>query len=112
MNTVFGYAVFALLTLTGLHYSIAALLATVIGVLFNFFTTGKIVFENRSPAAIVRFVIAYGVYYVLYVLSIGFLKHLGVDSLIAAAIALPPLSVVSYLLSREFVFRDQRRDLQ
>ncbi|MBL8018088.1 MAG: GtrA family protein [Leptospirales bacterium] len=104
INTVFGYLVFALLTLTGLHYSLAAFLATVIGVIFNFFTTGRIVFENRSPALIFRFFLGYGVYYVLYVISIGLLKHFGLDSLVAAAIALPPLSVVSYLLNKYFVF--------
>ena len=44
LNTLFGYFSFATLIIIGLDYKLAALLATIIGVLFNFQTTGRLVF--------------------------------------------------------------------
>jgi putative flippase GtrA len=107
VNTVFGYGVFALLILLGLHYVIAALLATICGVLFNFKTTGTIVFRNKDNRLIFRF---FGVYLITYLLNIGLLKIFdmyGVGSLIAQAIIVLPLAFVSFLLMRKFVFNIQ-----
>jgi putative flippase GtrA len=105
INTAFGYSVFAVLTLLGFHYSLAALLSTILGIAFNFLTTGKIVFGNQSLIPVVRFLIAYGIYYCLYVLAIGGLRRAGLSSIASGAVALAPLSVVSYWLNRKFVFR-------
>ena len=44
INTLFGYFSFATLIIIGLDYKLAALLATIQGVLFNFQTTGRLVF--------------------------------------------------------------------
>ena len=44
LNTLFGYFLYGSLILIGLNYKYAVLLATIIGVLFNFQTTGRLVF--------------------------------------------------------------------
>ena len=44
LNTLFGYFLYGSLILIGLDYKYAVLLATIIGVLFNFQTTGRLVF--------------------------------------------------------------------
>lgn len=105
INTVFGYGVFALLILLSLHYVIAALLATICGILFNFKTTGTLVFKNRDNRLIFKF---FGVYLITYLLMISLLKVFdlyGVGSLVAGAIIVLPLAVVSFLLMRKFVFK-------
>ena len=38
-NTAFGYSLYALLIFLGLRYDLAILIATILGVLFNFKTT-------------------------------------------------------------------------
>ena len=48
VNTIFGYGVYALLIFLRCDYKIAALAGTVLGVLFNFLTTGRIVFGTRT----------------------------------------------------------------
>lgn len=111
INTVFGYAVFAVFTLIGLHYVLAALLATICGILFNFKTTGTLVFKNRDNRLIFRF---FGVYLITYSLMIGFLKLFdmaGVIPLVAGAIIALPLAVVSFLLMRKLVFKGFKQGL-
>jgi len=41
INTLFSTAVFTLLIFLKLHYSMALLIAAILGILFNFKTTGK-----------------------------------------------------------------------
>jgi putative flippase GtrA len=104
VNTIFGYTVFAGLILLHLHYVIAALIAQICGVLFNFKTTGTLVFKNKNNRLIVRFI---GVYVFTYLLNIGLLKLFdlyGVKSLIAGAIILIPVALVSFALNKIFVF--------
>ena len=104
INTVFYYLVFALFILLQLHYVIAALLAQVCGILFNFQTTGVIVFKNKDNRLIFRF---FGVYLFTYLLNIGLLKIFdiyGVSSLIAQTIIVIPMAIVTFLLMSKFVF--------
>ena len=105
INTIFGYGAFALFILLGLHYVLAALLGQICGILFNFKTTGTIVFKNKDNRLILRF---FGVYLFTYLLSIGSLRVFeiaGIGSLVAAAIMVLPVSFVGFLLQRRFVFK-------
>ena len=43
LNTLFGYFLYGTLILIGLDYKYAVLLATILGDLFNFQTTGRLV---------------------------------------------------------------------
>jgi putative flippase GtrA len=105
INTLFGYGVFALFILLHMHYVLAALLAQICGVLFNFKTYGALVFKNKNNRLILRFI---GVYLVTYLLTIGLIKifnNYGINNLIAGAIILLPVSLIGFLLNRRFVFR-------
>ena len=104
MNTAFGYGVFALFILLNLHYSIAALLSTVCGILFNFRTTGRLVFGSRDNSLLLRFFGVYGVTYVLGVLCLRVSTAYQWNVLMVAALLMPPMAVLSYTLNRVFVF--------
>lgn len=96
INTLFSFAIYALLILLGLHYVLAALISTICGILFNFKTTGTLVFRNRDNRLLLRF---FGVYAFTYLINIGLLKLFdmaGVGSLIAGAIIVLPMAVVSF----------------
>ena len=104
INTLFGYGVFAVFILVGLHYVLAMLFAQICGIIFNFKTTGTVVFKNRNNRLIFRF---FGVYLITYLLNIGALKIFdiyGVSSLIAQAIIALPMAIVSFILLRRLVF--------
>jgi putative flippase GtrA len=112
LNTLFGYFLYGTLILIGLDYKYAVLLATILGVLFNFQTTGKLVFGSKNNKLIFRFVLVYVVTFLLNVevLRIVDAIDIGIEQktkmLIAGAILLLPMAVISFILMKLFVFRE------
>lgn len=107
VNTVFGYGAYALFLLIGLHYVWAALLGTVAGVIFNFFTTGRLVFDRSTSGGLFRFVAVYAVMYLLNVAALWVLDRFGLNPYVSGLILILPMACVSYLLMRRFVFKER-----
>ncbi len=105
LNTGFGYSIFALLVFVNVHYSLAVLISTILGVLFNFKTIGCLVFNNRENALLFKFISVYAATYVLNVLGLKLLGALQLNLYAAGALLLIPVTAVSYLLHRFYVFR-------
>ncbi len=104
LNTLFSLTLYWIMVFFGVHYSLALFIASMLGILFNYKTTGKLVFENDSNKLILRFC---AVYLVTYLLNVGGLKLLllvGVDKYSGAIITTIPLAIVSFVLSKKFVF--------
>ena len=108
INTLFGYIVFASLILLQIHYSIASLLSTILGILFNFFTTGRIVFNNDNPKLLFRFFGVYGITYLFNLLFLRIFDTCKVNLLIAGILLILPSSFLSYTLNKSFVFIENR----
>lgn len=105
VNTLFGYGAYAFFLWIGFHFSAAALLGTVAGVIFNFFTTGRLVFDRaRRFRSALPFVAVYSVVYAINVALLALLEHLGVGPYLAGLILIVPLALISFLLMRRFVF--------
>jgi len=104
MNTAFGYGVFALLTWAGLPYPLAIAGATIVGIAFNFASTGRLVFGDSGVHRLPRFVLAYAVVYGFNVAAVAGLLSLGLDVYVANAIAVVPAAGLSFLLLSRFVF--------
>lgn len=104
LNTAFGYGLFAFFIWIGLHYTLATLLSTIIGILFNFKTYGILVFKNKSNRLIIRFVAVYIVLYLCNVGGIAVLKWIGFSSYIAGLIMIVPAGVLGYILNKKFVY--------
>jgi putative flippase GtrA len=110
VNTAFGFAAFAGFILLGLPREVAVFLGLICGILFNFKTTGTIVFKNKDNRLIFRF---FGVYLSTYLLTIGLLKLFdlyGIGSLVAMAIIVLPVNLLTFLLQRRFVFNTLDED--
>jgi len=105
LNTAFGYGIFAVLIWYGLHYSLAAAISTILGVLFNFKTTGILVFKSHDNSKIIRFVLAYVVVYCVNVMALAILLHLGADTYLAGLILILPLALLAYFLNSQFVYK-------
>ena len=104
INTLFGYGLIALFIFLGFHYAMSAFLATVLGVLFNFKTTGVLVFRNKDNRLLFRFFGVYSVVYVINVLMLKVLDNVGFHMYIAGAFVIIPLAVLSFVLNNSFVF--------
>jgi putative flippase GtrA len=132
INTMFGYGMFVLFIWFGMHYSIALLCANFLGILFNYKTTGYIVFSNKSNRLILQFFLVYGVVYLFnlgelylldssniyeYILSLPILDFLDtlpinqnkVGDVIGQAITLLPNAILSFFLNKIFVFKTSEK---
>lgn len=107
INTAFGYGIFALLIFLNLHYAMAVLLSTILGVLFNFKTTGNLVFENSNNRLIFKFVAVYAIIYFINVASLKVFKLYKIDMYTAGALLLLPMALVAFALNKKLVFRNQ-----
>lgn len=107
INTAVGYSMFALLTYVGLHYAVAVLLSTIIGIFFNFKTFGLFVFGQSNWRLIWRFIAVYGFLYIINVCCI-FILMMYVDSVyVASAITLVFITSLGFVLNRSFVYANR-----
>lgn len=108
LNTAFGYSVYALMLWSGVSYWLAAGIATVAGVLFNFKSTGSIVFHSNENWRIARFLVVYVIVYGTNVLGLAGLLRVGVDAYMGGLLMLLPLALLAYLLNARYVFPDEK----
>jgi len=106
LNTLFGYGAFSLFIYLGLHYSLAALLGTILGILFNFQTVGRLVFSYYRHNLIFKFVAVYGIAYLLNIIGLYFFNLADVSNYLAGAILIIPIAIIAFILNKFFVFPD------
>lgn len=104
LNTAFGYGVFVACLWLGMHYALAGAISTVLGVLFNFKSTGSLVFRSKNNRRLPRFVAVYAVVYLVNVLAVGAMLHVGIPEWLGGLILILPSAILSYVLNRHFVF--------
>ncbi|MBU0762684.1 MAG: GtrA family protein [Candidatus Altiarchaeota archaeon] len=109
LNTIFGYTLYAVLIYSGLHYSIAVLAATIIAVLFNFKTYGRLVFKQNNNSKLMSFIAVYTIVYFVNVLGLAYLDSLGVDNYVGGAAMLIPVGVTAYTLNKKFVYNNGKK---
>ena len=105
LNTIFGYSIYALFVFIGFNFVVASFFATILGILFNFQTIGRLVFQAHNNRLIFRFFAIYGIVFLLGVIFIWLLKLIGFNNYTAGLIALFPNAIISYLLNKFYVYR-------
>jgi putative flippase GtrA len=104
LNFGFYYTIFATLHLLGMTPTQSVVIATFIAVLFNFFTTGQMVFRNRRAQLLPRFISVYVVQTLLNIGSLRLLIALGVPVLVAEALVIGVLAVLTFFALKHLVF--------
>ncbi|MDR0645656.1 MAG: GtrA family protein [Elusimicrobiota bacterium] len=105
LNTAFGYACFVFFVALGFGEILAPLFSTVLGVLFNFKTTGVLVFNNKNNGLLPRFFAVYGIVYLCNVAGLKIALLCGLGNLyVAGLILILPLAFLAFYLNKEFVF--------
>lgn len=108
LNTIFGYSLFAIFIFLNMHYSLAVFLSTLLGVLFNFKTIGKLVFDSHDNSLIFRFIFVYVLLYLINISCLWFFKISGFENMyINGFVLLIPLALISFILNKKFVFRNK-----
>ncbi|MBC7489929.1 MAG: GtrA family protein [Glaciimonas sp.] len=107
MNTIVGYAIYALLVFAKIPYFAALLMATVAGVTFNYFSIGKLVFKTGGGLVIYyKFIAVYVIIYFVNVIGLELaIKFFKTDPYFGQALCVPPSVVLSWLLMSYWVFK-------
>ncbi len=107
VNTAFGFSVYSgLVVLLGMAPSVALLVATVTGVLFNFFTFGGFTFRRLAVRRLPRFVAAYAL---IYAFNLALLEGLRATSslgpVVAQLLCLAVVAPAAYFVLKALVFQ-------
>ena len=108
LNTAFGYGIYVGFLWIGVWPWLALLFATVLGILFNFKTTGYLVFQHRANRGFYLFLLVYGGIYALNTMLLYGLMLLGWSPQIAQAILLGPIALTTFFSLRTFVFSEEQ----
>jgi len=107
LNSLFGYCIFALLIFVGLSYPWALLVGTFLGILFNFKTYGRLVFNSRDNKLIGRFILVYAVMYGFNYTGLTIFQSLGISNYVGGAILTIPSGLLGFFLNKMFVFSNK-----
>ena len=105
VNTVVGYCFFAIFIFFGFHYSLAVLIATILGVLFNFQSYGRIVFKNYSWDFLPRFITVYIIIYFVNLILLLIFDLLVSNLYISGLMVTPFMAYLGYLLNKRYVWK-------
>ena len=105
LNTTFSYSLYSIFLYIGIKYQIANLLALAFGIIFSFTTQGTIVFNNATKITFIKFVLAWISIYSLNITLIGLLIRAPMSPYLAGAIAIFPVTFLSYFILKVIVFK-------
>ena len=107
LNTVFGYAIYAVMIFISAPYLVALFVATVMGVIFNYFSFGRMVFRGHGGRFVFgKFIIAYAAIYgvnavLLKVLTGVFL----LNPYMSQVLCIPSSVLLGWLLMNYWVYK-------
>ena len=107
VNTLFGYGVYAGLIFFKLPYLLALFMATVAGIIFNYFSFGRVVFRVRGGWPVfAKFVIAYAMVYAVNAALLSLLtRGHYFNAYIAQAACVLPSVALSWILMNWWVYK-------
>jgi len=106
LNALFGFTVYSLLAITALPTWLVLLGANLLGIIFNFFTTGGLVFKSLSITKVPVFIICYGIVFLLNLGLLYWLTPVFDSRILAMATVIIPMAILTYLMQSRFVFCD------
>ncbi|WP_290802135.1 GtrA family protein [Aquidulcibacter sp.] len=110
LNTAFGYGVFYVTFALTQSTILAPIVSTIAGVVFNFFTTGTLVFQDRRTSLLWRFILVYAVQVFVNIALLDLLARWKVDPVFGQLLLLPLLAIGSFWGLRQFVFNARTED--
>ncbi len=107
--TVVNYSIFASLYWAGMFYLVASAIGYVAGIAVSFVINRRLVFRSSGSKAkeVPRYVLAYLAALAVQLLLLEVLVRLGLDPLIANAVALAIVVVLNFFVIRRVVFRSE-----
>lgn len=105
VNTSISYGIYALLLYMGLNYALANLGSLILGIGVSFFSQGRFVFGNASIDRLPHFILLWGSLYLVNIGLIALFMRFGINAYLGGALALVPITLLSFVCQRYLVFR-------
>ena len=108
INTIVGYSVYALFIMLNIPYLTSLFLATIIGVVFNYFSIGRLVFKSEGGSiTFVKFVVTYGIIYLVNAVALRTLITIFKVGAYVGQVLCVPISVfLSWILMNYWVYKN------
>lgn len=108
LNTLFGYGIYAALVFIDLPYLAALFVATVVGVIFNYFSFGRLVFKaNGGWFVFGKFIAAYAAVYVINAALLSILtENEYLNAYLAQGVCIFPSVAISWFLMNHWVYKN------
>lgn len=108
LNTLFGYGIYACLLFSGMPMLAALFAATVLGVIFNYFSFGRMVFKEKGGWFVFgKFIVAYTVVYLINAELLSVLTEGGcLNAYFAQAVCILPSVLISWLMMKHWVYKN------
>ena len=103
LNTLFGYALYALLLAAGLQMFVAQIVGTMIAIAFNYLTYSRYVFGGAAIYKM-RFLFSYAVNYLISLASLATSAVVFPEPHLAGLVSMIISAAVNFLVLRTFVF--------
>ncbi len=108
VNSIFGFLVFSALVLFGAGNLPALVGGNLLGLVFNFFSTGGLVFKNLSPSNIPKFVGCYIAMLAINTIALNIFAPLLGSRIGAQALLTLPMAGIAYAVMSLWVFRSAK----
>ena len=108
INTSFGYTVYAAMIFYGVPSLLSLLVATILGIAFNFFSFSHLVFSGiRGRWIFLRFIFSYSAVYVVNAIMLIALINVGhINPYLSQVICMPISVFLSWALMHGWVYRE------
>ena len=103
-NTAFSYGIYSLGIYLGLPYYIASFVALMLGICLSFFTQGRLVFGAKLKGRFGVYTFVWACLYGVNITLISLFAAFGVNYYWAGLLALVPITILSFILQKTFVF--------
>lgn len=103
-NAAFGFIVYSFFVWLGINIYLAQILATLIGIVFNYVTYSRHVFRGAEPAKL-RFAISYVFNYLVSLAALAVASRLVHSPYAAGLLAIVATAIVNYFALKYLVFR-------
>jgi putative flippase GtrA len=108
LNTAVGYSIYAILVLWNVPYLGSLFMATIAGVIFNYFSIGRLVFKSKGGMfTFCKFIAAYGIGYLVNAVLLHIaIKNLLISPYVAQILCVPPTVMSSWILMNYWVYKN------
>ncbi|QZP17810.1 GtrA family protein [Methylophilales bacterium] len=108
LNTFFGLVILFFLSLTDIDTWLVLLISQLVGLAFNFFTTGNYVFNITNLKLVPKFLVVSIFIYFLFLFSINLILPFVSNRTIAIIILVIPFALLNFIIYSGFVFKKKK----